>query len=135
MVVSGRGLVHAGPRGQREVLCPGSDAAGFNDLGATPEGDLLAGVLRFRPFAGEPPAPGQLIRVGRNGRLAVLTEDVLWPNGIGLTLDGETILLSDYAQRCVLAVALGGGRAEVFARAPADGLAAYDSGGLAFIEV
>jgi sugar lactone lactonase YvrE len=140
-VISGRSLLHLWPDGaQRELLdeaqlelLDGATICGFNDLGATPEGELLAGVLRYRPLAGEPERNGALWRIGAGGDLRVLTDQVIWPNGIGVSPDGRTIYLSDYAGRSVLALASEGGGTHEFCRAPrgsADGLAIDASGGV-----
>jgi sugar lactone lactonase YvrE len=132
-VISGKSLLHILPDGtQREVRVDGA-VCGYNDLGATPDGELLAGVLRYRPMAGEEPRNGQLIAIGHDGALRTLNEDVQWPNGIGVSPGGETVYISDYAHQLVLAVPLQGGRSEVFARMPegsADGLAVDAEGGV-----
>ena len=88
---------HLLPDGEQREILSGEEVCGFNDLGAGADGALLAGVLRYRPLAGESPRPGQLLAVGGDGSVEVLTEDVIWPNGIGLSPDGHTIYLSDYA--------------------------------------
>ncbi len=114
-------------------LLSGDGVCGYNDLGATPEGELLAGVLRYRPLAGEDPRPGQLVRRDRDGALDVLNAEVVWPSGIGVSPDGATIYLSDYAQRAVLAIAHPGGETRRFCNSPrgsADGLALDCEGGV-----
>jgi gluconolactonase len=130
-VLSGRSVVHLAPDGnQREVLS-GDGVCGFNDLGSTPAGELLAGVLRYRPLAGEPPQPGRLLLLGPDGESEMLSEEVTWPNGIGLSPDGRTIYLSDYARAVVLAVARDGSRTQDFCRSPSgsvDGLAVDSEG-------
>ena len=111
----------------------GGEVCGFNDLGATPEGDLLAGVLRYRPLAGEPERNGLLVRIDSGGDVHVLTEEVTWPNGIGVAPDGGQIYLSDYARATVLAVEPDGDGVREFARSPrgsADGLAVDAEGGV-----
>jgi sugar lactone lactonase YvrE len=125
-VISGRSVIHVLPDGEQREIISGEGVCGYNDLGSTAEGELLAGVLRYRPMSGEDPRPGQLLLVGGDGAVEVLSEDVVWPNGIGVSPDGETIYLSDYAQRAVLAVARQGGKTRTFCRSPrgsADGLA------------
>ena len=59
-VISGRTVVHLLPGGEQRELLSGDEVCGFNDLGVAPDGALLAGVLRYRPLAGEDPRPGQL---------------------------------------------------------------------------
>jgi sugar lactone lactonase YvrE len=111
----------------------GGEVCGFNDLGATPGGDLLAGVLRYRPLAGEPERNGLLVRIDSGGDVHVLTEEVTWPNGIGVAPDGGQIYLSDYARATVLAIEPDGDGVREFARSPrgsADGLAVDAEGGV-----
>jgi gluconolactonase len=132
-VLSGRDLLHLLPDGSQRVLYADGEACGFNDLGATPAGELLAGVLRYRPLAGDAPRKGQLLRLGRDGVPEILTEDLIWPNGIGVAPDGRTIYVSDYAEQLVLAVSADGRDVQEFCRSPrgsADGLALDCEGGV-----
>jgi sugar lactone lactonase YvrE len=132
-VISGRSVIHLHPDGEQREILTGEGVCGYNDLGATPDGELLAGVLRYRPLAGEDPRPGQLLAVGRDGTVEVLNEDVIWPNGIGVSPDGSSIYLSDYSRGVVLAIARDGGQARDFCRSPrgsADGLAVDRDGGV-----
>ncbi len=132
-VISGRSVIHLLPGGEQREILSGDEVCGYNDLGATPDGELLAGVLHYRPLAGEDPRPGQLLVVARHGAVEVLTEDVVWPNGIGVSPDGHTIYISDYERGAVLAVAREGGGAGELCRSPrgsADGLAVDCDGGV-----
>jgi gluconolactonase len=131
-VLSGRTVLHLAPDGQQHELLSDGEVLGYNDLGTTPAGELLAGALRYRPLAGEDPRPGQLI-VREPGGLRILTEEVTWPNGIGTSADGRTIYLSDYHRQTVLAIDRDSGATADFARAPsgsADGLAVDVEGGV-----
>jgi len=133
-VLSGRTLLHIAPGGVQRELFADEDACGFNDLGSTPSGALLAGVLRYRPMAGEEPRPGRLLLLEPGGAQRVLSEEVTWPNGIGVAPDGNTVYISDYAGRRVLLTSLDGGPTSEFARMPtgssADGLAVDAEGGV-----
>jgi gluconolactonase len=132
-VLSGRTLLHLAPGGEQRELHGGEGACGFNDLGSTPSGGLLAGVLRYRPMAGEEPVPGQLILLEPGGERRVLSDAVTWPNGIGVAPDGNTVYVSDYARARVLATSLDGTATSEFARVPrgsADGLAVDAEGGV-----
>jgi sugar lactone lactonase YvrE len=132
-VLSGRNVVHLMADGEQREVLSGEGVCGFNDLGVTPEGELLAGVLRYRPLAGEQPRPGQLVSVGTDGAVELLSEELTWPNGIGVAPDGQTIYVSDYARGTVLAVAREGGRTHELCRCPrgsADGLAVDSEGGI-----
>src|SRR5205807_6430453 len=110
-------------------------AAGFNDLGTTGSGELLAGVLRYRPLAGEQPRNGQLLRLANAGAAEIVTDEIIWPNGIGVAADGETIYVSDYARHIVLAVSVTRHEVQEFCRSPSgspDGLALDCEGGIWF---
>ncbi len=125
-VLSGRSVVHLLPDGQQREVLSGEGVCGFNDLGVTPDGELLAGVLRYRPLAGERPCPGQLLSVGAGGSVELLSEELTWPNGIGVSPDGQTVYVSDYARGAVLAVARESGQTRELCRCPrgsVDGLA------------
>jgi sugar lactone lactonase YvrE len=131
-VLSGRSVVHLKPDGQQRELLSGEGVCGYNDLASTPEGGLLAGVLRYRPLAGEQPRPGRLLAVEPDGSVEVRSEQVTWPNGIGVSPDGQAIYLSDYSRGVVLAVD-GDGETRDFCRSPqgsADGLAVDREGGV-----
>ncbi|HEY4895587.1 MAG TPA: SMP-30/gluconolactonase/LRE family protein [Solirubrobacteraceae bacterium] len=132
-VLSGRTVVHCSPEGSQRELLADEHACGYNDISTTAAGELLAGVLRYRPLAGEPPRPGALVRLGLDGALSVLSEDVVWPNGIGVSPDGATVYISDYSRAAVLAVPSTGGSAGEFCGCPdgsADGLAVDCEGGV-----
>ena len=128
LVVSGRDVLHVGGDDQRVLLGELEGVTGFNDLGTDPEGRLYVGALRFSPFAGEPPVPGQVWRVAAGGDVAPVLEGIDWPNGIGFSPDGGTMYACDYSHAAVLT-----GDGEVFARSPAgsvDGLAVDEQGGV-----
>jgi sugar lactone lactonase YvrE len=86
-VISGRSIVHLLSDGSQRELLSDPDVPGYNDLGVTPAGDLLIGELRYLPMAGEEPREGRLLMLTDGGRLEVLSEEVLWPNGIGVAPD------------------------------------------------
>jgi len=132
-VLSGRSVLHLQGDGDQRELLSGEGVCGYNDLASTPDGGLLAGVLRYRPLAGEPPRPGRLLLLGADGEARVLSEEVTWPNGIGVSPDGQTIYISDYARGVVLAIPSDGGAAQDFCRSPrgsVDGLALDCEGAL-----
>lgn len=130
-VISGSNVVHLHADAGQRVLLADAAACGYNDLGSTADGALLAGELRFWPFAGEEPAPGRLVRLDRAGDVQVLSEEIVWPNGIGSSPDGATVYASDYARKVVLAIDARGGGTREFCRVPEgspDGLALDWSG-------
>ena len=125
-VLSGRSVIHLSPDGSQRELLSDPDAPGYNDLFSTPAGELLAGELRYRPMSGDEPRDGRLLALGADGAPRVVCEPVRWPNGIGISPDGGTVYISDYARREVLACPAEGGAPSRFASSPrgsADGLA------------
>jgi sugar lactone lactonase YvrE len=125
-VISGSDVLHIQSDGNQRVLLADGAACGYNDLGSTADGALLAGELRFRPFAGEQPRPGRLVMLDGSGDVRVLSEEIVWPNGIGVSADSATVYASDYAQKVVLAIDAQGGAAREFCWVPEgspDGLA------------
>ena len=127
LVMSGRDVIHVRGDEQRVLLGGIEGVTGFNDLGTDADGRVYVGALRFNPFAGESPKPGQVWRIDASGASAVL-EGIDWPNGIAFSPDGATMYACDYAHGTVLT-----GRREVFARSPAgsaDGLAVDETGGV-----
>jgi sugar lactone lactonase YvrE len=132
-VISGKTVLHIRPDGEQRVLIADDDACGFNDLGVTPNGELLAGVLRYRPMAGEPPRNGQLVRLSGDGELRALSEEIVWPNGIGFAPDGQSLYVSDYARQLVLRMSADGEDVRELCASPrgsADGLAVDAQGGV-----
>jgi sugar lactone lactonase YvrE len=128
IVVSGRNVAHVRDGDRRELLSV-EGVEGFNDISTDAEGHVLAGALRFHPFRGEDPVPGEVWRIDGPGAAEVVAEGVLWPNGIGHAPDGGLMYVSDYARACVLAFPGG----DVFAQSPkggADGLAVDVEGGV-----
>lgn len=133
VVASGRSLVHVGPDGvETELLVRPPGTTGFNDLHVDAGGDVLAGLLRYRPMAGESPMSGILAKISATG-IEVLHVGPAWPNGIGTAPDGSGIVyVADFATGDVLRL-LPGGRADLLAtldEGHADGLAVDTDGRL-----
>lgn len=136
LVVTGRDVTHVRD-GDARVRLDVDGVTGFNDLGTGPDGSIYVGSLRFMPFKGEQPVPGEIWRIPPDGEATPVTGGVLWANGIGFSPDGSTAYGSDYARSCVLAwdVAADGSlvASRVFADVPAgsaDGLAVDEEGGV-----
>jgi gluconolactonase len=124
LVVTGRSVLC----GERELLGEQPGVTGFNDLGVLPDGTLLVGALRFHPARGEPPVPGAVFA----GAQRIDTPGIRWPNGIGVSPDGSTSYVADFADGTVHAGPLHGPW-EPWARAPrgsCDGLAVDAEGGV-----
>ncbi len=132
VVLSGRDLVHVEADGSSRQLLSREGVTGFNDLSTTATGAIVVGGLRYRPLAGEAAVPGEILIVSRPGSAELLSDGVLWPNGIAVGPAEGRLYVSDYAREQVLVIEPG--RAEtVFADAPrgsADGLALDVEGGL-----
>ncbi len=128
VVVSGRDVVHVRDGEKRMLLGEMEGVTGYNDLGVDGQGRVYVGALRFRPFAGESPVPGEVWRIAGTGAATRALAGIDWPNGIAFAPDGATIYACDYAHGTVVCE---GGR--VFARSPAgsaDGLAVDAQGGV-----
>jgi sugar lactone lactonase YvrE len=127
LVMSGRDVLHVRGGERRVLLGEVEGVRGFNDLAVGPDGGVYVGALRFMPFAGEAPKPGQVWRIHIDGASPVL-EGIDWPNGIGFSPDGQTMYACDYAHGTVVS-----GDGDVFAQSPsgsADGLAVDEKGGV-----
>jgi gluconolactonase len=136
VIVSGRDVSHARD-GEARVLFSDEAAAGFNDLTVDPTGRVVVGVLRFHPFRGEDPVPGEFVEIGADGAAATVMSGVEWVNGCAFSPDGGTFYGCDYKRGVVLAADRRGdgsyGPARVVATSPsgeADGLAVDENGGL-----
>jgi sugar lactone lactonase YvrE len=127
LVVSGRDLVHV-RHGESRTLFGLEGVTGFNDLTAGPDGSVYVGALRFMPFRGEEPVPGEIWRIGEES--SELFGGIAWPNGIGFSPDGQTLYACDFATGEVIAY---DGAKQTFAHSPsgqADGLAVDVEGGV-----
>src|SRR3954447_1600901 len=81
--VTGGDISHVTAERENRPLFDVDGVYGFNDIGATADGTLLVGGLRFRPFAGEDPVPGAFWHVTAPGEAEVALDDVDWTNGVG----------------------------------------------------
>jgi sugar lactone lactonase YvrE len=136
VIVTGRDVLHVRDGESRSLLSL-DGVTGFNDLATAPDGSVYVGALRFMPFGGEAPVPGEIWRIAAAGEAAQVAGGVLWANGIGFAPDGRTAYGSDYARECVLAWEVGDdgglGSSRVFAEmaaGSADGLAVDEEGGV-----
>ena len=130
VVVSGRDVVHVQPDGTNRLLfAPPDGVTGFNDICATAGGTLLAGGLRFRPFAGEATVPGSFWHVTAPDQAEEVLTDVDWPNGVGDA--SGTWCFCDYARGTVTRLAPDRSRTVLHTpNGEADGLAIDDEGGV-----
>jgi sugar lactone lactonase YvrE len=124
LVVTGRSVLC----GDDELLGEQPGVTGFNDLAVLPDGTLLVGALTFHPARGEAPAPGAIFCDGER----LDTPHIRWPNGIGVSPDGATSYVADFADGTLHAGPLRGPW-EPWARVPrgsCDGLAVDAEGGV-----
>ena len=105
VIASGRSLVHVASDGVVTEVCPRpADSTGFNDMDVDPEGNVLAGLLRYRPLAGDPPSPGAVVEVSGGG-LREIASGPAWPNGIAFVPDGSgASYVADFATGAVLRI-------------------------------
>jgi xylono-1,5-lactonase len=148
VVVTGRNVQHVRGSETRTVLTL-EGATGFNDMTTDTDGRIYVGSMRFMPFEGGQPVPGEVWRVDgddaatdhgaqateRRAKATELFGDISWPNGMGFSPDGRTIYISDYAAGKVIAHDLTSTseaqNRRVFAESPsraADGLAVDSEG-------
>ncbi len=105
LVLSGRDIAHLSVDGTtRTIHQADPGVAGFNDLTTDPDGRIVVGQLRFRPFAGEEPVPGEFVAVGGEQLEVTVLDDVLWVNGCQFGIDGRTFYGCDVHRGLVLAV-------------------------------
>src|SRR6185503_9653036 len=136
LIVTGRDVSHV-REGASRVLLQLDGVTGFNDLATAADGSVYVGALRFHPFRGDPPAPGDIWRLRAERDPVPVAGGVLWANGIGFSPDARVAYGSDYARKCVLAWDIGDDGAlsapRTFAEMPAgsaDGLAVDEDGGV-----
>jgi gluconolactonase len=132
VVVSGRDITHVQPDGTNRLLFAApEDVTGFNDISATSDGTILAGGLRFRPFAGDDVVPGAFWHITAPEVATIVLEDVAWPNGVGD--DGSTWRFCDYQRGTVTVMDRGAGPDRRVLDTPsgeADGMAFDDDDGM-----
>ena len=135
LVMSGRDLIHV-REGISRTLYADSTIAGLNDLTVDPEGNVIVGILRFRPFADEEPVPGSFVSVTGNGATTEVVDDISWANGCAFSPDGSTFYGCDYHRGVVVGAERRGdgyGPARVVVTSPsgqADGMAVDETGAL-----
>lgn len=101
LVVSGRDVVHVRD-GESRTLLAGEGVAGYNDMAAAADGSVYVGVLKFHPFKGEAPVPGEVSRVTAGGMERAI-DGIEWPNGIGFSPEGATVYACDFSSGEVVA--------------------------------
>lgn len=131
LVISGRTVIHTRGAEDRELL--GAEGVhGWNDMTSDDSGAVYVGALRFKPFLGEAPVPGEIWRIGAKGA-SIAADGIDWPNGIGFSPDGSRMYASDTAHGAIRVWEGGSAEGSEFARVEAgavDGLAVDEEGGV-----
>ncbi len=71
-----------------------------NELLVDPQGRAYVGHHGFDFFGGAEPKPSTLLLVESNGRVRVVAEELVFPNGMALTPDGRTLIVAEsFAER------------------------------------
>jgi sugar lactone lactonase YvrE len=71
----------------------------LNDFAVDGAGRAFVGHFGFDLFAGEPLAPGSIIRVDPDGHIAEVAGDVFFPNGSVITADGRLLVGETFGNR------------------------------------
>ena len=71
----------------------------LGDMAADGAGRVYVGDIGSRLLDGEPPAPGRLILVQRDGSAEVVLDNLQFPNGLAVRPDGTTLLLAETMTR------------------------------------
>jgi xylono-1,5-lactonase len=100
LVLSGRDVSHVAEDGATRSLYADETIGGINDLTVDSDGNVVIGVLRFRPFTDEDPVPGEFLRIADG---ATVLPGVVWTNGCAYSPDGATFYGCDYQRGLVLA--------------------------------
>ena len=73
-----------------------------NDMVVDQHGRAYVGNFGYDRRSGEPPRTAKLVRVDPDGTVAVVADDLAFPNGMVITPDGATLILAEsYASRLV----------------------------------
>jgi sugar lactone lactonase YvrE len=102
VVVSGRDLSVADSHGTLTVVAEVLDGGtGYNDLTATADGVVVAGLLTCHPLSGGALTPGLVVEVRPDADLASARLPFSWPNGVGFSPGEDMLYLADYASGVV----------------------------------
>lgn len=67
----------------------------LNDMVVDRLGRAYVGDTGFRFGTSDPQAPGRLFLIERDGQARIVAEDLIFPNGVVITADGETLLVAE----------------------------------------
>lgn len=112
-LTTGAGLTVSGTAGRDEPYGHLADVAGhgWNELVVTAGADVYVNGFEFDMAGGGTPKPGIIALVGADGATRTVAEDLQFPNGMALTPDGGTLLVSESFAGRITAfdIAAGGG--------------------------
>ncbi|MFL5289462.1 MAG: SMP-30/gluconolactonase/LRE family protein [Rhodopila sp.] len=66
-----------------------------NDMVVDAQGRAYVGNFGYERFKGEDARPARLVRVDPDGRISVVAEDLLFPNGTVITPDGRQLIIGE----------------------------------------
>jgi gluconolactonase len=103
LLIAGRDISHVLDGESRYVYAPaaGSGVLGMNDFTIDPEGRVVVGHLRFRPFTEDKPVPAEFVTVDGD-TTAVVVDGIEWANGCAFSPDGQTFYGCDYERGVVV---------------------------------
>ncbi|MGF1468850.1 MAG: SMP-30/gluconolactonase/LRE family protein [Sandaracinaceae bacterium] len=92
-----RRRIHRIADGRLELHADLHDLASWhcNDMVVDDVGRAYVGNFGYDVDAGAPPRPAELILVEPNGQARVVSRDVVFPNGMGITPDRRTLLVNE----------------------------------------
>jgi sugar lactone lactonase YvrE len=124
-LTTGGGLTVTSERGGSEPYGRLADLAphGWNELVVTPDGDVYVNGFEFDMAGGGAPKPGMIALVRSDGATRVVTDDLQFPNGMVITPDGRTLLVSESFAGRITAFDIAADGALGNRRAWADGVA------------
>ncbi|MCU1375285.1 MAG: SMP-30/Gluconolaconase/LRE domain protein [Actinomycetia bacterium] len=82
---------------------------GVNDMISHPGGWSYVGQFGYDRHGGGRPVPSALLRVGADGRVDAVADDLLVANGMGLTADGSRLLVAESAGNRIRSFTVGPG--------------------------
>jgi sugar lactone lactonase YvrE len=97
LLTTGPVLTASGPAGPAQPYGRLADVAahGWNELVVTTGGDVYVNGFEFDLAGGGAPQPGVIAHVAADGTTRVVAEGLQFPNGMAITPDGATLLVSE----------------------------------------
>jgi sugar lactone lactonase YvrE len=97
LLTTGPTLTVSGPDGCGRPYGHLADVAthGWNELAVTAAGEVYVNGFEFDLAGGGAPQPGVIALVAADGATRVVADDLQFPNGMAITPDGATLLVSE----------------------------------------